>query len=326
MCDVSCVHRHGKRDPEVSDFRATIQANIHHDIGTLITTTYEYFQERKGKMSEKTTPTETKWTDDTIRWPEDNDKKIEKDDEEEEERPMDIFKDPDPTENFQFRFEIGDEDEAIEIELDGYKSDSDEIWHSTGLTLWKASEYLCRYLVKHRHDEHLDLSLELTTSNNRRRILELGAGLGLVGILAHRISSAQSQVVLTDGDTEALAYLRENVELNKAADRGGIYCNQLIWGQQTSLDFLKQQKEKQFDIILASDIIYSPVIIQPLWETVKTLLEPKGIFVMAFARRKVPVSIDDVLSAAKEASFTYVECAESDHEKGIFIYTFQRKE
>lgn len=268
---------------------------------------------------------ETKWTDDSIRWPEDNkNEKSGMDDAEEEERPIDIFKDPDPTESFQFQFGI--DGEPVEIELNGFKSDSDEIWQSTGLTLWKASEYLCRYLVTHRNGEHLDLSLKLQRSNNRRRVLELGAGLGLVGILAHRISSVQSHIMLTDGDTDALPYLRENVEQNKATHMGSIDCSQLIWGQETSLDFLKKQKEERFDVILASDIIYSPVIIQPLWETIKTLLDPRGTFVMAYARRKVPVSIEEVLSAAEEAGFVYEECAESDNEKGVFIYTFQWKE
>eukprot|EP00980_Cylindrotheca_fusiformis_P005592 scaffold1184_cov132-Cylindrotheca_fusiformis.AAC.13 len=272
-------------------------------------------------------PTEIKWTDDSIRWPEDAAKETsqEDDEEEEEERPMDIFKDPDPTQTFPFRFELEGE-EPVEIKLDGYKSDSDEIWQSTGLTLWKASEYLCQYLVRHRHDEHLDLSLQMEKSNNRRRILELGAGLGLVGILAHRISSEKSHVVLTDGDTEALPYLRDNVDKNKSAQKGGITCNQLIWGRQTSSDFLKQHREEKFDVILASDIIYSPVIIQPLWETIQALLDAKGIFVMAYARRKVPVSIEEVLSAATEAGFVYDKCTESDNEKGVFLYTFRWKQ
>jgi predicted nicotinamide N-methyase len=149
---------------------------------------------------------------------------------------------------------------------------------------------------------------------------------GLVGILAHRISSSESQVVLTDGDTEALVYLRENAELNKKGGGGDISCTQLIWGRNTSLAFLKQQNEEKFDILLASDIVYSPVIIQPLWETIQTLLEPSGIFVMAYARRKVPVSIDEVLTAAEKFGFEYEKCQESDDDKGIFVYFFQWKD
>ena len=297
---------------------------------------------------------ETKWTDDSIRWSEEEQRqstphRTQEEEEEDESNAccIDIFKDPDPHESFQFHFElnnsidgdnvnVNDEEpslspseDVIDIELNGYKYSSDEIWQSTGLTLWKASEHLCHYLVKHRHDEEMNLCNNDNNNNNndKRRILELGAGLGLVGILAHRISSPQSHVYLTDGDTEALVYLRENVESNKSKDGttgGDISCNQLLWGRQTSLDFLEQHGEK-FNVILASDIVYSPVIIEPLWETIQCLLDTHGVFVFAYARRKVPVSIDDVLEASKKAGFRYEKCVETDEEKGIYIYKFRWK-
>lgn len=263
-----------------------------------------------------------KWTDDSIRWPEEQgSKKKENDEEEEEEGPMDIFKDTDPTQSFHFKFEV--DKETVEINLDGYKANSDEIWQSTGLTIWRASEYLCHYIVKHKDDEDMDLCRKQSSAKDKKRILELGAGLGLVGILAHRIASPQCEVVLTDGDSEALPHLRENVDANKDEQKGLVQCKQLIWGEETSLEFLELQKQEKFDIILASDIVYSPIIIKPLWETIKCLLEQDGLFVMAYAKRKVPVEIADVLSAATEAGFAYQECEESDHEKGVFVYTFK---
>ncbi|KAL3934041.1 MAG: hypothetical protein SGBAC_010145 [Bacillariaceae sp.] len=270
------------------------------------------------------TTEDKKWTDDSIRWPEDQDKKKENDDEEEEEEgPMDIFKDPDPTESFPFEFKV--DKETVEIELDGYKADSDEIWKSTGLTIWKASEYLCHYIVKHKGDVAMNLGMTNTTPKDKKRILELGAGLGLVGILAHRIASPQSEVILTDGDSEALPHLRANVDENKDKQKGRMECQQLIWGEETSLEFLELQKKEKFDIILASDIVYSPVIIKPLWETINVLLEPNGLFIMAYARRKVPVEIGDILSAATEAGFMHEECEESDHKEGVFVYKFEWK-
>ena len=86
-----------------------------------------------------------------------------------------------------------------------------------------------------------------------------------------------------------------------------------------------------YDVIIASDIIYSPVIVEPLWETVETLLikpnvdsgkEEGGVFVMAFARRKVPVSIEMVCEKAVENGFTY-EIVKEDEEEGIWVYTFR---
>jgi len=93
---------------------------------------------------------ETRWTDDSIRWPEDPPKTYESD--EEETGFMDPFKDPDPFQIFEFKFDRPDRksfaaaddedgaDRCIDLKIRGYKSEADEIWQSTGLTLWRASD------------------------------------------------------------------------------------------------------------------------------------------------------------------------------------------
>ena len=236
-----------------------------------------------------------------------------------------FLRDPDPFEIFSFRFELpgedgeGDGDGFIDIQLRGYKTDADEVWQSTGLTLWRASDYLCRYQM-----ENLSLF-------RNRRILELGAGLGLNGILAWRstASSLDSRVCITDGDSDALVHLRENLIRNRNDDDDDetvnkVSCHQLIWGEQSSEHFLTHVASNQkYDIILASDIIYSAIIVEPLWATVKTLLkEDGGVFVMAYARRQVPVSIELVLETAVESGFLFELVKEND-EEGIWVYTFR---
>ncbi len=150
--------------------------------------------------------------------------------------------------------------------------------------------------------------------------------MGLNGILAHRMTK-QSFLCLTDGDSDALIHLRYNMEQNKMPEREkDVICHQLIWGEESSLAFLEQHCDGQtFDILLASDIIYVKCIIPPLWETVRTLLNrDHGILVMAFAKRRVPVSIDYVLDTASEAGFDH-ELVEED-EEGIWVYLFRWKE
>lgn len=253
---------------------------------------------------------ETRWTDDRIRWSDCEEEDDDDDADSDEAALIDPFKDPDPFETFSFTFP-GPQNEMIDVSIRGYKTDSDQVWKSTGLTLWRASEYLCQYMAKHA---------QLLQG---KRVLELGAGLGLCGVLAYRLGS---NVCLTDGDTDALVYLRENVQRNTCTRDGcgTVSCRQLLWGQETSMVFLeKHAKGELYDVLLASDIIYAECIIQPLWETVQTLLSrPNGVFIMAFARRKVPVSIDFVLSSAQQAGFSYKRVDEGDAE-GIFIYEFR---
>jgi len=263
------------------------------------------------------TEDEIVWTDDMIRW--DDVKPKSKDESDEEEEAMfNPFKDPDPIKTFTYRFPRPilhkDKDGGfIEVQLQGYLSDADEVWQSTGVTLWRAATFLCEFMMK-----NVDLF-------QNKSSLELGAGLGLNGILAHLMTS-EGSTCLTDGDTDALIHLRENVKMNRVKERiDDITCHQLLWGSETSEKFLeKNSRGQKFDILLASDIIYVKSIIAPLWETVQTLLTKKnGVFVMAFAKRRVPVSIEFVLQSAEEAGFTHELV--SEHHEGIWVYLFRWK-
>ena len=58
----------------------------------------------------------------------------------------DLFADPDPHDQFEFSYTTN-EGEKIFITLNGYKAELGQTLCSTGLTLWRASEILCEYLV-----------------------------------------------------------------------------------------------------------------------------------------------------------------------------------
>ena len=147
---------------------------------------------------------EIPWTDDRIRWVEDFQKEKNKpddDDEEEEEEEeevpfLDPFADPHPMQTFDFAFATTDNNDdnqtKIHVTVQGYKRNADAVWQSTGLTLWKAAEFLCRYLVQHQ-ERFVHCQCD---------ILELGAGLGLCGLVAHLLGA--THVCITDGDTDAL--------------------------------------------------------------------------------------------------------------------------
>jgi predicted nicotinamide N-methyase len=262
---------------------------------------------------------ETRWTDDRIRWTEDKhegegdgkDKDISEEDD--DMAFIDPFKDSNPFTNFEFEF-----DADIHIVLRGYKTDADQVWQSTGVTLWRAAEHLGKYLAGQSN----------TIQWEKCRVLELGAGLGLCGILAHRLRG--KYVCITDGDTDALKLLRENIETNRLADSSHedgnetVVARQLLWGQATAQSFV--ERYGAFDVIIASDIIYAAVIVEPLWETVQTLLPrtSQARFIMAYARRKVPITIDKVLGAGDLAGFR-CELVKEDDDEGIWIYEFRWK-
>lgn len=268
---------------------------------------------------------EVEWTDDAIRWHGGLDGDIISNNDEENSYDgcvIDPFADPSPTEIQTIKCSA-----TIEVHIKCYKMEADAVWKSTGLALWRASHYLCQYQVEN--------SLELFRN---KRVIELGAGLGLNGLVAWKImcelsSECDTQdemhsgsVCITDGDTDALVILRENIQRNQSPCQNSkpqITAHQLLWGASTSQEFLAHITQNQkYETIIASDIIYALSIVVPLWETIQTLLETDGVFVMAYARREVPVSIELVLKEATRFGFVY-ELVKEDQEDGIWVYEFR---
>jgi predicted nicotinamide N-methyase len=145
--------------------------------------------------------------------------------------------------------------------------------------------------------------------------------LGLCGILAHHLGA--HRVVLTDGDTDTLALLRDNVAVNVSSSGNKaavVECRQLRWGQEEFVHGSATQET--FSLILASDVIYVEEIIEPLLDTVVALLAQDGgggMFWLSYARRNV--SIDKVLASAKRHGLSWKEPSEAAVEG---VYVFQR--
>lgn len=81
-----------------------------------------------------------------------------------------------------FRFAFG-ADEQIVVRLNGLRRDIGQTLQSTGLTLWRAGDFLSDYMFARR---------EIFQGKS---VVELGSGLGLVGILASHLTD--QRVVIT---------------------------------------------------------------------------------------------------------------------------------
>jgi predicted nicotinamide N-methyase len=136
--------------------------------------------------------------------------------------------------------------------------------------------------------------------------------LGLCGILAHKLQA--TQVLLTDGDIETLAQLRQNVQRNNCATSRSVICPQLIWGH--NLDTFCDQYKAPLDVIIGADIIYVTTVLQPLWETIDKLLSLNGKFLLAFTRRTVSVEL--VLEYATKYGFEWT-CPEN--RTSVYVFT-----
>lgn len=113
-----------------------------------------------------------------------------------------------------------------------------------------------------------------------RRVLELGAGCGLVGILVAHLGG---EVTLTDVD-EVLPITHHNVGLNarRQGEAGTLCVKALRWG----MDIRDVFHRGQFDIILGSDLTYSDHLHGPLLVTLLQLVNEETTVILACTRRE----------------------------------------
>jgi len=132
--------------------------------------------------------------------------------------------------------------------------------------LWPSSlalgQYLCETPPEHPH------------SVKGKTVCEVGAGLGLVGVVASCLGA--THVALTDL-VDAIPGLEEHRSLN---DLENVVCETLCWGNDD--DHAKLSNPK-VDIILAADVIYFPgeELASELINTFRRLCKPDTVILLA---------------------------------------------
>jgi len=105
-----------------------------------------------------------------------------------------------------------------------------------------------------------------------KRILEIGCGLGLVGVVA---ASFGHKVVMTEHNPEALEFARANAELNG--------CPEV---EIIDLDWNSPSLYGRFDYIVGSEIVYHQKDFDPLKNLFERLLKPDGEVVLCEGVRR----------------------------------------
>ncbi|XP_030529356.1 protein N-lysine methyltransferase METTL21D [Rhodamnia argentea] len=167
---------------------------------------------------------------------------------------------------------------------------------SQGLSfqLWPAATTLLNLLDSHISDPAAGplspiLADRRCPGQRRLSILELGSGTGLVGIAAAVALGAD--VTVTDLP-HVVPNLQFSVDANAAAlaagsgGGGAVRVAALRWGKAEDVRALGEE----YDVILASDVVYYDHLYDPLVETLRWLFEGSDrreemVFVMAHLRR-----------------------------------------
>ncbi|KAK7686700.1 hypothetical protein QCA50_010300 [Cerrena zonata] len=146
---------------------------------------------------------------------------------------------------------------------------------TTGLKTWPASLTLASYLIKNP-----DIV-------RNKRVLELGCGAGLLGIVAATVQSSrtergtQTSITLTDVRPDVLERCQHNFQLpcNKSSRNPHIRVETLDWEESSSQarahsDFQTKLAEMDAELVLGADIVFDPDLIPALASTLVSVLQP----------------------------------------------------
>ncbi|KAL6771905.1 hypothetical protein ACKKBG_A28230 [Auxenochlorella protothecoides x Auxenochlorella symbiontica] len=142
-----------------------------------------------------------------------------------------------------------------------------------GLDIWPGALALCNYLAMH------------PSLVGCRRVLELGAGMGLPALLAAKLGC--SSALLTDYEPLVLELAAENIRLNGVGDIAATH--RLDWEDPQGT--LAPGHPHSFHVVLAADVLYISDIVLPFVGMLQTLLHPEGIALVAHQTRR-PLVLD----------------------------------
>jgi predicted nicotinamide N-methyase len=116
-----------------------------------------------------------------------------------------------------------------------------------------------------------------------QRWLELGAGLGVVGVVA---AAFQHDVTITEYDQHALAFIRANAHLNGCTPSAIRH-----------LDWMQPDINTPFDRIMGSELIYNEKDFPALRTLFLSLLKPNGEILLAGEARQTSAPFLELMQA-----------------------------
>ncbi|XP_066477442.1 protein-lysine methyltransferase METTL21C [Tiliqua scincoides] len=137
---------------------------------------------------------------------------------------------------------------------------------SFGAVVWPGALALCQYLESEQEEINL----------KGKKVLEIGAGTGLVAIVASILGAF---VTATD-----LPEVLENLEFNISKNTRDIdvpkpEVRKLVWGKNLNEDF--PRSTHHYDFVVATDVVYHHTALDLLLATISYLCQPGTVLIWA---------------------------------------------
>jgi 2-polyprenyl-3-methyl-5-hydroxy-6-metoxy-1,4-benzoquinol methylase len=111
-----------------------------------------------------------------------------------------------------------------------------------------------------------------------KRLLEIGCGVGVVGIVA---SSFGHRVTMTEYNAHALNFARANARMNRSATDSNPEIMELDWN--------RPQLNGAFDYVVGSEVVYKEKDFNAILNLFRSCLKPGGQVVLAEGVRKTSI-------------------------------------
>jgi predicted nicotinamide N-methyase len=180
---------------------------------------------------------------------------------------------------------------------------------STGWLVWPVAIDFCKFLLSHP---------ELV---RHKRVLELGAGTGAVGLTCGFIGS--SSVSISDLE-ECLPILQSNLDLNSdlVNPSSKITIGEIRWGCDAQLDRVLQV-HGTFDVIVGSDIIFHQpeAVLAALVNTISSASTPETKVLIAYEDRAGMVEDEEFFFGPMRSRFSSLEAIDLGGDRSLFIFS-----
>ncbi|KAL3844993.1 hypothetical protein ACJIZ3_002396 [Penstemon smallii] len=169
---------------------------------------------------------------------------------------------------------------------------------NTGLVCqWPSEDVLAYYSMTH------------LSSFRGKRVIELGSGYGLAGLVIAMVTEA-SEVVISDGNPQVVNYIQRNIDANSASfGDTKVDSMMLHWDQIEVLE-----TAGTFDVIIASDCTFFKEFHKGLAQTIRCLLKEDGLSKAILFSPKRGDSLDKFLVQVEGSGlhFSITEIYDSD--------------
>lgn len=200
---------------------------------------------------------------------------------------------------------------------------------------FKFGEYSVSVMCVHGENQHIDKWVPLVvwraaeafgqefTSGRmhelaNKSVIELGSGTGLCGLLAAKISGKLT--LLTDGNEDSLEALEESIELNKM--QSTVKSHVCEWGNLKQVQEIKE-KFGDFEVCIATDVIYDKISIHPLLISAMGVLPEHGggTFILANHRYRFVGLLEEIQRCLQfEKSLVLQEITRIGTDVDLFVF------